>query len=317
MSHVLVTGGNGFIGSHLVDKLAATKLHDVTVLDIYPRSYEMMPEGVTFIQGDIRDAALTQRLIVDRGIDVVYHTAWMSIHETSLQDPIADVERNLIPAVHLLEACRSGGVKRVIYISSGGTVYGVPKRLPVKECHPTNPISPYGVTKLAVEKYLQMYCHLYGIEYVIFRPSVPYGPRQNPLRRQGAVSVFIHRALHGEPVVIWGDGGSLRDYFYIDDLSQALVSVVNRPIKASSIINLAGSKGYTLVQLIAVIEETLNIEIKIKYEAARKFDVLQLQLDINLAKTILKWKPEVSLNLGIKRTAEWIKKWVPNGIPGK
>ena len=310
MSHILVTGGNGFIGSHLVDKLVMSGQHVVVTLDLYPRIYEPLPDGVTFVQGDLSNAALVQRLIVDHGIDIVYHAAWTSVHETSVKDPIADVEQNLVPAVRLLDACRAGGVKRFIFISSGGTVYGLPQNLPVKENHPTNPISAYGITKLAAEKYLQMYSHLYDLEYVVFRPSVPYGPRQNPLRRQGAVAVFIYQALYGKPITIWGDGESLRDYFYIDDMSRAFVAAVNRPAKAHAIFNLAGPHGYTLNQLVAIIEETLKVRIEVKYQAPRKFDVPQLRLDTGMAAKTLSWQPEISLAEGIQKTAEWTKKWI-------
>jgi len=155
-----------------------------------------------------------------------------------------------------------------------------------------------------------MYYHLYGLEYVIFRPSVPYGPRQNPLRRQGAVAVFIYKALRGETITIWGDGESLRDYFYIDDMSRALVTAINRPAKANTIFNLAGAQGYTLNQLVSIIEETLKVDIEVKYQVARKFDVQRLRLDTGMATKTLNWQSEIALTEGIQKTAEWIRKWI-------
>jgi UDP-glucose 4-epimerase len=307
MSHILVTGGNGFIGSHLVNQLAASKQHRVTVFDLYPRPYDVLPDGVRYIQGTLGNANLIRQALVDQGIDVVYHLAWSTIHETALKNPAADIELNLIPSVNLLEACLDAGIKQFVYLSSGGTVYGIPEALPIREDHPTRPISAYGVTKLTVEKYVQMYSYLHGMNYIIFRPSVPYGPYQNPHRRQGAVSVFIYHALRGEPVTIWGDGEVQRDYFYVDDLTRALLDALDSPAAVNAVINLGGAEVYTLNQLVAAIEQTLNVKIQIRYESARNFDVPRLQLDTRVASEVLYWQPEISLSEGIARTAKWIK----------
>jgi len=307
MSHILITGGNGFIGSNLVNQLSTLKQHRVTVFDLYPRSYNGLPRGVQFIQGNLVDSNLIRRTLVDLSIDIVYHLAWTTIHETALKNPSADIEQNLIPSVNLIEACLEAGVKRFIFLSSGGTVYGIPETSPVNEEHQTRPINAYGVTKLAVERYLLMYAYLYGMNYVIFRPSVPYGPYQNPHRRQGAVNVFIHRALKGEPVVIWGDGEIQRDYFYIDDLSEALSGALDIPAATNAIINLGGDQTYTLNQLVRAIEQVLEVSIQVRYEAGRKFDIPRLQLDTHTAKELLHWQPTISLTEGIRRTVEWIK----------
>ena len=307
MSHILVTGGNGFIGSHLVNQLAISKQHRVTVFDLYPRPYDAIPDGVQFIQGTLSNADLTRQTLVDQGIEVVYHLAWSTIHETALKNPAADIEHNLIPSVNLLEACLDAGVKQFVYLSSGGTVYGIPDALPIREDHPTRPISAYGISKLTVEKYVQMYSYLYGMNYIIFRPSVPYGPYQNPHRRQGAVSVFIYHALRGEPVTIWGDGEAQRDYFYVGDLTRALLVALDSHVAVNALINLGGTDAYTLNQLVATIEQTLKVKIQVRYESIRNFDVPRLQLDIRTASEMLHWRPQVSLPDGIVRTAEWIK----------
>lgn len=308
--HILVTGGNGFIGSHLVDNLVLEDRHNVITFDIYPRAYEPLPEGATFISGNLSDVSLVRRTLIDQGIEVVYHLAWATIHETALKNPVADIEQNLIPTASLLDACRDAGVKHVIFLSSGGTIYGIPQDFPIREDHPTNPINAYGVTKLAVEKYLQMSKHLYGLNFTIFRPSVPYGPRQNPRRRQGAVSVFIFNALREEVIHIWGDGETLRDYFYVGDMIKALVAVIDKPSAKNSIINLAGLHTYTLNELLGEIENTLGVKAKVRYEVERKFDVKKLHLDISCAIEKLNWRPGVDLAEGIKHTADWIQKWI-------
>jgi UDP-glucose 4-epimerase len=307
MSHILVTGGNGFIGSHLVNQLATSAQHRVTVFDLYPRPYDVLPRGVQFIQGNLSNSNLIRRTLVDEGIEIVYHMAWTTIHETALKNPAADIEQNLIPSVNLLEACLDAGVKQFVFLSSGGTVYGIPETLSVREDHPTRPINAYGITKLAVEKYVQMQSYLHGMNYVIFRPSVPYGPYQNPHRRQGAVSVFAYHALRGEPIDIWGDGEVQRDYFYVGDLIRALVAVLDFPVPTNAVINLGGMQMYTLNQLVTAIEQALKVKIQVRYEAARKFDVLRLQLDTHSASELLYWQPEVILSEGIARTVEWIR----------
>ena len=310
MSNILVAGGNGFLGSHLVDALSSSGHYCVTVLDLYPRIYDPLPKDVTFIQGNLDDINLIRRILEDRAIDVVYHCAWTSIHETSNEDPVEDLKANVVPTLRLLEGCRRANIKRIIFLSSGGTVYGFPKNLPIRENHPTNPINAYGVAKLLVEKYLEMYFHLYGLEYVIFRPSVPYGPRQNPHRRQGAVSVFIYHALRGEPITIWGTGDIVRDYFYVEDMTSALLAALQLPFGRNAIFNLAGLKAYSLNELIHLIERTLSVRVRVSYESARRFDVPQLHLDISAASTELRWAPTTSLSDGIQRTAVWMRRFL-------
>jgi len=310
MQNILITGGNGFIASHLVDSLASSG-YKVTVLDVYPRAYDQLPQGVSFVQGSLQDVHVIRRTLEDHQIDLVYHAAWANIGETALKDPVADVQTNLAASINLLSACCDAGVKRVVYLSSGGTVYGLPKHIPIPEDHPTDPINAYGITKLMVEKYLHMFHHLYGLEYTILRPSVPYGPRQNPFHHQGVVTVFIYKALKREQVTIFGDGKVVRDYFFIEDLTRALAAskdIAFDPLK--TIFNLGGMQPYSLNELVEKIESVLNIKMLVKYEPARKFDVPHILLDTSLAQSHLNWKPVISLENGIQRTADWLQNWI-------
>jgi UDP-glucose 4-epimerase len=310
MKNILITGGNGFIASHLVDTLAASG-HKVTVLDVYPRPYDALPEGVNFVQGTLQDIHLVRRTLEDHRIELVYHAAWANIHETSLKDPAADVQTNLVASINLLSACQDTGVKRAIYLSSGGTIYGLPKHIPIPEDHPTNPINAYGITKLTVEKYLHMFHHLYGLEYTILRPSVPYGPRQNPFHHQGVVTVFIYKALTQEPVTIFGDGEVVRDYFYIGDLTRALETSKDLVFDSSNnTFNLGGMQPHSLNELVTKIETALGKKMLVNHEPARKFDVPHILLDTSLAQAFLSWKPAVSLEEGIQRTADWLQKQI-------
>lgn len=309
--NILVTGGSGFIGSHLVDGLARPQRDEVIYLDRVPRGFEPAPAGAQFVEGDFTDEGTVRRLLAARRFDVVYHAAWASIHESSIKDPAGDIAANLLPSLRLLEACRETGVRRVIFISSGGQVYGIPASQPVPESAPTHPISGYGISKLIVEKYVQMYAHLYGLETVIFRPSVPYGPRQNPHRRQGAAVVFIHHLLHDLPIEIWGDGRGVRDYFYIDDLARALVQAADSPAAAGRVMNLGGARAYSVNELLRTAETVLGKTVPVTYLDSRQFDVPDLKLDTRVAEEALGWQAQVDLPEGIRRTAAWMAEWMP------
>jgi UDP-glucose 4-epimerase len=299
----LVIGGNGFIGSHLVDELVALGW-EIIVLDFQGRRYDPLPHGVHFVFGDLSQSYLVREALV--GVDVVFHLAWSTIHEISNQDPAADISANLIPTVHLIDASRLAGVRRFVFISSGGTVYGPADSFPIPEGHPQNPISAYGITKLAVEKYLNLFHHLYGLDYTVLRPSVPYGPRQNPLAKQGAVSVFLHRISRDLPITIWGDGSILRDYFYIEDLISALVAAGERPLQEERIFNIGGSEEISLNCLIEKAEAVVGKTAKVEYQLQRRFDASRILLDTDRARRVLSWGAQVLIDEGLKRTWQWM-----------
>lgn len=305
MATVLVTGGNGFIGSHLVDRLAEQV--SVIVFDRRERRYDPAPPGVRVVLGTLSDRDLVRNVLTEFGVETVYHLAWSSIHETATRHPVADIEANLTPTVHLLDACREAGVRRLVYVSSGGTVYGLPCAETIREDHPTQPINAYGVTKLTVEKYLGAYHHLYGLEYVIFRPSVPYGPRQNPLGRQGAVTVFLYRALRGEPIVIFGDGQTRRDFFFVTDMLAPLVQAGCDGHGCNQVFNLGGGRSYSLNELVATIESVIGQSVTVRYEPARRIDAPCIKLDCEAARRAFGWHPVTSLTDGIERTAAWMQ----------
>lgn len=303
----LVTGGNGFIGSHLVDALSASGW-SVTILDINERQFDPIPNGVCFIQRDISRYLLRESTI---GADAVFHLAWSSTPEASIRDPIADIEDNLIASVRLIESCRIKGVKRVVFLSSGGTIYGVEAELPIAVDHPKNPVTSYGITKLAVEGYLRMYSHLYGLDYAVLRPSVPFGPRQNPLGHQGAPTVFLYRVAYGLPVTIWGDGEATRDYFYVEDLALAMIAAATYPLGAQRVFNIGGKEAVSLNRLLQEVESVVGRKAKVNYTESRPFDAPRIELDTGLTEKYLRWRPRYSLTEGLIKTWEWIKETVP------
>ncbi|NPU86184.1 MAG: NAD-dependent epimerase/dehydratase family protein [Syntrophaceae bacterium] len=294
----LVLGGNGFIGSHLTDRLLMEG-HDVRVFDKYEERCRPPLRGVDYHLGDFGNRGLLAEALRDR--EVVYHLVWNTVPKTSNDDAFFDVSSNLADTLFLLEECVRREIGRIVFISSGGTVYGNPRSLPVSEESPTEPLCSYGITKLAVEKYLALYRHLHGLEYVILRPSNPYGIRQNPLGSQGAVSVFLWRLARGESLDIWGDGSVVRDYVFIGDLVDGIyrASVSRTP---SRIFNLGSGRGISLNQLLSVIHTVTGREAAVRYSGGRRFDVPEIYLDIERARRELGWEPVTTLEEGIGRT---------------
>lgn len=300
---VLVTGGNGFIGMHCVDALHAAGWQ-VRILDLFERRFGALPLGVEYIKGDLsNDYTLREALI---GVDQVLHLAWASIHEVATRDPLTDIATNLMPSVRLLNEARLAGVQRFVFLSSGGTVYGPTQYLPIDENHPTNPINAYGITKLAVEKYLHMTHVLHDFDTITLRPSVPYGPGQDPRRRQGAIGVFLYRIATGQPIEIWGDGSVTRDYFYIDDLVSAVLASLQVTSPPTRVFNVGGEQRYSLNELLELLGKITHREPVVRYFPERKFDVPDLLLDTTRARAHLNWKPQVALEDGIARTWNWV-----------
>jgi len=229
-----------------------------------------------------------------------------TIPQTSNMNPVFDVQSNVVGSLNLLDGCRRLGVRKVVFISSGGVIYGIPRQVPIREDHPTDPVCSYGITKLAVEKYLALFDYLHGVRYTIFRSANPYGERQNPEGKQGAVAVFLAKAARGEDIEIWGDGEVVRDFFYISDLVDACLSAIDRP-GSDGIMNIGSGEGVSLNNLLSAIKEVTGSDIRIKYTPARKLDVPVNVLDISRAKSELGWAPKVDMRDGIARTWEWIR----------
>ncbi len=302
----LVVGGNGFIGTHLVSALKAEGIK-VRVFDRYPNKFAEPDSKIEYIVGDLGNHGTLNEIV--NGIDWVFHLAYTTLPKTSNDDPVYDVRSNLIDTIQLLQACNNSDIKKFIFVSSGGTVYGTPKIIPLTETHPTEPICSYGITKLAIEKYLQLFYHLHGLDYVVLRLSNPYGPGQNPNAKQGAIGVFLGRIAQGEPINIWGDGEIVRDYLYIKDAIEALIQAAKYTTTSIEprIFNIGSGKGYSLNELIAVMRNTIDVPLKVDYLPARDLDVPVNILDVSLAEKKLGWHPTTDLADGITRSWNWIK----------
>ncbi|MFY2763407.1 NAD-dependent epimerase/dehydratase family protein [Arenimonas sp. MALMAid1274] len=293
----LVIGGNGFIGSSLVERLRQTGCA-VRVLDMGTPRPGMDWTGVEFLAGSLLDPVRLAESL--EGVDRVFHLASTTVPSTSNLDPVADVQGNLVGTLGLIEAMRMAGVRRIVYFSSGGTVYGNPDAVPVPESHPLRPISSYGVVKVAVEAYLSMFAQLGQLDPLILRPSNPYGPRQASSGVQGAIGTFLRLARNGQPISIWGDGEVVRDYLFIDDLVDL---AVNAGLGGETgIFNVGNGQGHSLNQLCHVIAQVTGRELDVRYLPGRDFDVRRVVLDNRLARDRFGWSPVTRLEDGIEAT---------------
>ncbi|HEY9778044.1 MAG TPA: NAD-dependent epimerase/dehydratase family protein [Planktothrix sp.] len=302
----LVIGGNGFIGTNLVDCLLGEG-HKVRVFDRYPSRFREQLADVEYVYGDFANHGEVRDAV--HGVDFVFHLAYTTLPHTSNEDPVYDIRSNVVDTVQLLQECRDNKVSKVIFVSSGGTVYGVPQKTPIEEDHPTEPICSYGITKLAIEKYLNLFHKLHGLEYVAARLSNPYGEQQNPNAKQGAVTVFLGNIAQQKPITIWGDGEVVRDYIYIGDAVSALLKAAQYQAGANDprVFNVGAGGGHSLNQLIEIMRDVCDLPVEVKYTPGRPEDVPANVLDITQAKKWLQWEPKMQIHEGLSRTWSWLK----------
>jgi len=300
-----IFGGGGFIGSAIADRLLNDG-HSLRIFErprVVPYRIFKQDEKVEWLTGDMLSIHDVNDTI--EGVDVVLHLVSFTLPKSSNDDLVYDVQTNLVATIQLLNAMVAKKVNKIIFISSGGTVYGVPKYLPIDEQHPTDPLVSYGITKLAIEKYLLMFQHLHGLKVTILRVANPFGQRQRVETAQGAVTVFLHRALQGQIIDIWGDGSNTRDYIYISDVADAFAKAVEYS-GPHSVFNISSGTGTSLNELVSLLGKLLNRSIEHRYLEARPFDVPISILNNTLAKKELGWAPQVSLQDGIARAVKWM-----------
>lgn len=308
----LVLGGNGLLGQPLCAQLAASG-HDVRVFARFESSRELsLGPGISCVRGDFLDhSALAGAL---DGVDTVFHLVSTTLPKTSNDSPAQEVSTNVLGSAKLLDLCVSMGIKRVVFASSGGTVYGCPQRIPIDEAHPTDPICAYGVGKLAVEKLLHLYERLHGLSSRILRISNVYGEKQSLVRGQGAVGVFLDRVLKQLPVEIWGDGSVVRDYVYAGDVAEAFLTAMNHE-GADRIFNIGSGIGLTLDELLSLIERVIGHGVERHYLVGRDFDVSANVLDVQRARNRLGWQANTGIEQGLRRVATWLVNQSAAGTP--
>ena len=303
VKRVLVLGGNGFIGSNLVIGLLRAGL-EVRVLDLRREPALARSSAVELIEGDFTNRAQSEAAV--DGVDAVFHLASVTTPASGTSNPVYDVTENLLGTLRLLEACVARGVRRLVFISSGGTVYGTPHRVPITEDHPQDPINSYGIVKLAIEKYLGMYAHLGRLDPIVLRVANPYGPGQFTQGAQGAVAVALGCIHRGEPFRLWGDGSVVRDFLYVDDLTEAFLAALRAPSGEPRVFNIGSGCGVALRDMLAASERIAGRTLTIEQLPGRSIDVPANVLDCTRARHLLGWGPRVSLDEGLARTWKWI-----------
>jgi len=300
--NALVLGGNGFIGSHLVDRLLVEG-HSVRVFAHTYEKYRLPLPGVDYHIGQFDDINDLAKSLV--GIDVVYHLISTTVPSSSNKNPVYDVESNLISTIRLLNEMRVLDISRIVYLSSGGTVYGVPEILPIPETHPLSPICSYGVIKVAIEKYLHMYQNQYGIDYLILRASNPYGERQGHKGVQGVIGTFIAQVLANEAIKIWGDGSVVRDFIYVKDLAEILV--IAGESKVTGIFNAGSGIGHSIKDVVGTISKVSGRAIDLKFMEGRSYDVPSIVLDMTKTEKKYNWVSRTEFCSGIEQTWSWAR----------
>lgn len=300
--NILVLGGNGFLGSHLVNRLSNENLN-VVVFDKSKSRFITENKNVNYVYGNFEDTPTL--LTLAKKADVIFHMLSTTVPTSANQNPTFDIESNLINTVKLLEGLQNSECKRIVYVSSGGTVYGNPIELPIAENHQLNPIGSYGIVKTAIESYVKFYAIKYGFSYCILRPSNPYGPGQNYLGNQGVIASFLYKSIINQSIKIWGDGKSVRDYIYIDDL-------IDFTFKAglsdeSGVFNVGSGVGNSVLDIIDLIKRITDLDLQVEYDAQNSFGVRKVILDISKSKQAFNWAPKYQMDIGIKKQFDWIK----------
>lgn len=305
--NILILGASGFIGTNLTIKLIENIDNHITLID-KRIDYFSDIKKFNFSNVEIKISSLDKDMdfSILEGQDVVYHLVSTNVPTTSNQHISQDIQANVLFSSNLFEACVKYDVKKVVFISSGGTVYGKEGSCPLSENTPTNPISSYGVQKITIEKLLYLYSYMYGLDYRIIRLANPYGPYQRPNGVLGAVTTFTYKALKGEEVQVYGDGSVIRDFIYIDDAVKGVLNIVEGENKHHTF-NLGCGYGTSIKEVLETIEKALGLKMNIVYKKGRAVDVPVNYLDIRRYEKYYGKLNPVSLEEGVKKTAEFMK----------
>ena len=297
---VLVLGGTGFIGSHVVDRLARDAM--VRVFSSRPSRWTPPVFGVEYREGNfVTGDGLREALV---GVETVVHCISTTFAKTSNARMAWDIQTNLLATVQALEWCVEASVSRVVYLSSGGTVYGPSASLPLQESSPTEPRTSYGAVKLAIEKYLAIFHHAHGLNSTVLRGSNAYGPRQNPQGQQGLINVALGQIAQGLPVDIYGDGLTVKDYVYVSDVAEACAKAVAAAGSGIGVFNIGSGRGVTVNEILAAVEGVTGRKIETRWQPSLGGDV-GFVLDTSAAAHALNWAPEWSLGDGLRETWRW------------
>ncbi len=304
MAKIIVTGGAGFIGSSLVDKLIELK-HEVVIIDnLLTGNNENVNQNAKFYEEDIRDLKKLDEIFSKEKPEYVFHLAAGYLVQ-SIKNPQRDAEINIIGTINLIEMCVKYKIKRVIYSNSGGASYGDPEQIPITEDHPIRPLTPYGASKYAGEMYLYMYYKNHGLDYISLRYGNIYGPRQDPRLEGGVVSIFINAILKGKTPKIFGDGKQTRDYVYVGDVVDANIDAMTKGECGGY--NIGTGKELSVLEILNTVKKIMGSSVSPEFKSPREGDCVRVLFDTKKINEILKWTPKTSLEKGIEKTIEWQK----------
>ena len=309
---ILVTGGAGFIGSNVADRFVALG-HEVAVFDDLSSGFRefVHPKAKLYV-GDLADAAAVEAAVADFRPDVVDHHAAQIDVRRSVTEPVHDARVNILGTLGLLQACVAHGVKKFVYASTGGALYGEGRQLPAPEEHPVNPESPYGASKHTVEHYLYIWKLLHGLDYTVLRYPNVYGPRQNPHGEAGVNAIFIGLMLAGQSPKIFGDGNAVRDYLFVDDVVEANVLALSAG--SGEMMNIGTGVGTSVNDIVRELKSITGFAGEAIHLPARPGEVQRIYLDASRAKRVLGWAPKVTFREGLEKTVEWSR---TEGLPAR
>ena len=300
---ILVTGGAGFIGSNVVDGFLA-RGHEVAVFDnLSTGRREFVDPRAQLFVGGLANAEDVERCVAAFRPEVVSHHAAQIDVRQSVIDPVNDARTNVLGSLGLLQSCTRHGVRKFVYASTGGALYGEGRTLPASEDHPVNPESPYGVSKHTVEHYLYLWKALHGLDYTVLRYPNVFGPRQNPHGEAGVNAIFIGLMLHGQRPRIFGTGAQVRDYVFVADIVAANLLALDRG--SGELLNIGTGVGTSVNDIVRTINEVLGTRIEPIHEAARAGEIQCIYLDASRARASLGWAPSVTFLEGLRRTIDW------------
>jgi len=336
---VLVTGGAGFIGSHIVDLLIDNNYEVVIVDDLSSGREENINKKARFYKLNITDQKILSEVFQQEKPDYICHEAAQISVSFSVRDPLSDAQTNILGSLNLLQCCLNHQVKGIVFASSGGTIYGEPEHFPISEDYPFKPQSPYGISKVAVEYYLDFYQKNYNLDYVSLRYGNVYGPRQDPYGEAGVIAIFIEKMLKGEIPTINGDGEYIRDYIYVEDVAQINLLALQNMVKLSKVVqekerekekitevegekeakaktepelkfygfNLGNGRGISVNEIFYLLKEIIKFPHPAHYGPPRAGDLRKNILDCRLIKEVLGWQPKFDFSAGLEKTVRWFK----------
>jgi UDP-glucose 4-epimerase len=305
MSKVLVTGGAGFIGSNIVDLLIQNGFIVSVVDDLSTGQKKNLNPKARFYKKSIAASDLTGVFEKERPEYVVHEAAQINVRK-SITDPAYDAGINILGSINLLECCKKYKVKKIVYASSGGAIYGEPVKLPADESHQIRPLCPYGASKYAVENYLNIYKKNFGIDYVALRYSNVYGPRQDPLGEAGVVAIFINKLMNRGQPTIFGDGKQTRDFIYVKDVARANLLAIQKNTKHTEY-NIGTGQEISVNELYEKLKKIIGSDAKAVHGPEVSGEVRRIYLNIKRAEKELTWKPQISMENGLAETAKYFK----------